>query len=30
MAVEEPATDGTTPATADAPKQAKKNWKWPF
>ena len=30
MAVEEPATDDTTPATADAPKQAKKNWKWPF
>ena len=32
MAVEEPstATDDTTPAAADAPKQAKKNWKWPF
>jgi hypothetical protein len=30
MAVEEPATDNPTPTTADAPKQAKKNWKWPF
>ena len=30
MAVEEPATDDTTPTAADAPKQANKNWKWPF